>query len=91
MAKTNPFVEFLLSTLTGALETIGETKLVEVLQQLHDKNPDQYKAAILGGKAMVTALLPIVQKTGTKIDDAIINALDEAIATSAANNGITLP
>jgi hypothetical protein len=80
------FTDFLLNTLSSSLETIGETKLVEVLQQLHDKNPEQYQAAILGGQALVTALLPIVSKTGTKIDDAIVKALSEAIATSSSLN-----
>lgn len=80
------FKELLLSTLTGALETVGETKLLEVLQQLHDKNPEQYAAAIAGGKALVSALQPLVLKSGTKIDDAILAALSEAIAASEAAN-----
>lgn len=78
--------EFLLNLLSSSLETIGESKLVEVLQQLHDKNPGQYKVAILGGLQLVIALEPVVLGTGTKIDDAIIKALREAIETSAAAN-----
>ena len=84
------FTDFLINSLSGALETIGETKLEQVLQQLHDKNPVQYEAAVRGGHALVLALQPIVLKTGTKIDDAIVAALDEALTKSAANNGITL-
>ena len=78
--------EFLLNLLASSLETVGETKLVEVLQKLHDKNPAQYKVAILGGLQLVLALSPVVLTTGTKIDDAIIKSLKEAIETSAANN-----
>jgi len=84
------FTDFLLNTLSGALETVGEIKLVEVLQSLHDSNIEEYKAAINGGHALVLVLLPIVAKTGTKIDDAIIKALNEAINTSAAANDIKL-
>lgn len=78
--------ELLLNLLSSSLETIGESKLVEVLQKLHDKNPGQYKVAILGGLQLVLALEPVVLSTGTKIDDAIIKALKEAINTSAINN-----
>lgn len=84
------FSDFLLNTLSGALTTIGESKLEQVLQQLHDKDKAQYEAAIRGGHALVLALLPVVVKTGTKIDDAIINALDDAIKVSASVNGIIL-
>ena len=82
--------ELLLGLLAGALETAGESKLIEVLQDLHDKNPDQYKAAIYGGNALVKALLPVVTKSKTKIDDIFILSLNDAIQTSATNNGIDL-
>ena len=84
------FTDFLLNTLSGTLETYGESKLVEVLQALHDKDVDNYKAALYGGNALAKALLPVVTKTGTKIDDAIIKALKEAIDASAEANGVDL-
>jgi len=83
--------DFLLNLLSAALETAGESKLIEILQQLHDKNIDQYNTAIFGGHALVKALLPITAGTKTKIDDAIIKALDEAINQSAAANGVIFP
>lgn len=82
--------EFLLNLLTSTLETIGESKLIEILQKLHDSHPDQYRAAIYGGKALVNGLTPFISGTATHIDDAILKAIDEAIKTSAANNGIDL-
>jgi len=84
------FTDFLINSLSSTLETLGETKLEQVLQQLHDKDKVKYEAAIKGGHALVIALLPIVAKTGTKIDDAIVNALDEAIKVSAEANSVTL-
>lgn len=80
--------ELIFNLLAGSLQAIGESKLVEVLQQLHDKNPAQYQLAILGGLQLVLALEPVVETTGTKIDDAIVKALKEAIDTSAKNNSV---
>lgn len=84
------FTDFLLGTLTGALQTVGESKLEALLQDLHDSNPADYAGAITGGHALVKHLLPLVAKSSNKIDDAIVNALDEAINASAAANGVTL-
>lgn len=88
--KGSWFQEFLLGTLVGALETIGESKLIEVLQKLHDSDITAYNAAISGGYALVTALQPLVAGSGTKIDDAFVNALAEAIAASAEANQTTI-
>lgn len=82
------FTEFLLNTLSGALETAGGMKLIEVLQKLHDKNPEKYNIAIQSGHDFVAALLPIVEASKTKIDDGIVGALEEAINTSAETNGV---
>lgn len=82
--------ELLLNLLTGAIESVGESKLIAVLQDLHDKNPELYKSAIHGGNALVTALKPLVEKSATKIDDAVLNAIGDAVKQSAAANGITL-
>lgn len=82
----NKFAEILLGTLTPALESIAESKLVEVLQKLHDVDAVQYEAAIDGGRALVKALSPLVKKSKSPLDDAIISALSEAIETSAENN-----
>ena len=82
--------DLIINSLVSTAEQIGETALVKILQDLHDSKPDQYKAAIFGGHALVTALLPVVAGTATKIDDAIIQALSEAIVTSAAANSIQL-
>lgn len=82
------FSNFLTGLLSGMIESAGESKLIEILQELHDKNPAQYKAAIYGGTALVQGLLPLVTGTPNKIDDAILNAIDDAIRISAERNGI---
>lgn len=89
-SKSNPLIEFLLGSLTGAIATIGESKLEDALQDLHDKDPKGYKAVIAAGDLFVTKITPIVQKSATKIDDAVLTALGDAIKSSASKNGINL-
>lgn len=83
------FGELFLNLAGTALQTVAESKLVPILQDLHDSNPDDYKAAIQGGHALVKHLMPLTAKSTTKIDDMVIAALDQAINESAAANGIT--
>lgn len=85
------FTDFLLGTLTGALETVGESKLEAILQDLHDSNEADYNACINGLHAGVGHLLPLVAKSKNKIDDAIVKALNEAVDASAAANNIVFP
>lgn len=88
--KVNPILEFLLNTMTGALETVGELKLVDVLQKFHDKNPVEWEACVRAGHAFIKPLTKLVSATKTPIDDALVQALDEAISQSAADNGLLL-
>lgn len=81
---------FLLELLSGTLASIGESKLVEALQLLHDKNRVAYEAAIKGGHAFAVAMEAITDSSKTKIDDAIVASIKEAIETSAAANGVEL-
>lgn len=90
MAKSNPFLELILGAVTGAITTIGESKFEDVLQELHDKDLDAYKAVIAAGHAFVSKLKPLVLKSATKIDDAVLSAVEQAVTASAAKNGITL-
>ena len=86
--------ELLLNLLSGAIENIGESKLKDVLQKLHDSdttaNKDKYVAAIRGGWALCQFAKPLVDGTATKIDDAILNGLEDAIKASAEANGVAL-
>lgn len=83
-------LDFLVNLFSAALQTAGESKLEEILQDLHDSNPADYKAAVTGGHALVKHLKPLVLASKTKIDNAIVDALDDAINTSAAANGVNL-
>ena len=56
MAKKNVLLELL----SGTLATLGESKLEEVLQELHDNDKTEgktdYKSAIFGGQSFVTGI-----------------------------------
>lgn len=85
--KTN----FLLELLASTLAEVGESKLVEVLQSLHDKDLQGYKSALFGGLSFVEGITKLTDKSKTKIDDALVNAIREAIEESAKLNNIKLP
>ncbi len=82
--------EVLLALLSTSLQTVGEAKLLGVLQDLADNDKVQYEAAVRAGHSFVLAVKPLVDKTKTPIDDAILDALGDAIQSSASQNGITL-
>jgi hypothetical protein len=82
--------ELLANLLAGVLESVGESKLEDALQLLHDKHPEQWQVAVRGGYSLVTALQPFAASTANKIDDAVLKSLGEALQASATKNGITL-
>lgn len=82
------FTEFLINSLAPMISQIGQTKLIEVLQKLHDKNPEQYEATIRGGHTFIKPLVKLVADTKGKLDDGLVDAIDEAITISAESNGV---
>lgn len=83
--------EILLAALTPTLEAVGESKLVDLLQQLHDHHPETYQSALKSGYLFAKQLQPLVVNSSSKIDDAIIQAIIESIEASAQANNVTLP
>lgn len=83
--------ETLFKMFAGMLEQVGESKLEEVLQQLHDSDETRYNQAVVGGWALVSALEPLVEKTKTSIDDMLVNGIKDAISASAKTNDVELP
>lgn len=82
--------ELLVNTLSVSIETLGESKLVDVLNTFHKNDPVQYEKCLRGGYQFAQALTTLVDKTKTPIDNIFAQAIKEAIETSAAQNGITL-
>lgn len=83
------FGEILLALIGGALATIEQSKILPLLQDLHDSNLADYTAAVTGLHAGLKHLAPLAAKSSTKIDDLIIAGLNDAVNASAAANGIT--
>jgi len=83
--------ELLFKLFSGAIENVGESKLEEVLDELYAKDPEMYRAAVLGGNQLVKALQPHVEASKTQIDDIVLSAIGDAIRDSAARNGVELP
>lgn len=77
-------------SIINVAEAAAESKLDAILQDLHDSNLDDYKAAIAGGSAFIKHLQPLAAKTATTLDDEILADLQSIIATSAAKNNVTL-
>lgn len=84
------FTDFLVGTLTGTIQTIGESKLESILQDLHDSNETDYKATIALGVAFFAKISPLVEKSKNKIDDAILGAMKDAVEKSAKLNGVDI-
>lgn len=83
--------EFLLNLLASSIDGFAEPKLIEALQLLHDKNPEQYNAAVKGSMFLFSGLKPYIDKSKTQLDDIAFDSLEDAVRESAKRNGIELP
>lgn len=87
------WLEFILNMFANQLETTGETLFVGILQKLHDSNLDDWKAAVYELNSVSKRLMPLVEKTPTKLDDGLVIELGLAAKDSVAanpNDGIVL-
>ncbi len=80
---------FLLNLVLPTAEAAEETALDPVLQDLHDSNGDDYKAAINGAHALFQHLAPVLAKSNSAILKGLVGALEDEVNTNAAKNGIT--
>lgn len=83
--------EILLGALVPTITTIGEAKLVELLDQFHDKDPVHHKATCQSLYVGLQQLASLVDKTKTNIDNAVVDAMIGAIEQSASKYDIELP
>jgi hypothetical protein len=86
-AKPLPgWLVFLLNMVASQVEQTGEALFVNLLQKLHDKNVDEWKASVYGLWAAGKGLTPLVAGTPTKLDDGLVLELKQsALDTVAAN------
>lgn len=83
--------EILLALLATSLETIGESKLIELLNKEFAKDPERTTLVVKGAYPLAVLFVDAAGDSKTPIDDAIAKALKEAIEGFAGANGIELP
>lgn len=82
--------EVLLALLSGSLETIGESKLIELLNKEFAKDSERTTLVVKGAYPLAVLFVSAAGDSKTPIDDAIAQALKEAIEGFATANGIDL-
>ena len=65
--------------------------LTELLDKFHDDNPELHKSTLQAGWAFIDNPQSVVDKTKTKIDNALVQGIEDAIVASAKKYGISLP
>lgn len=84
----NPFIAMLLAV----AEAQGKDALKKVLQNVHDKNEQNYKLILVESYPLIdTKLEDFVKASEAKWDDNAVQALKEALEESAKANSFTLP
>ena len=74
----------------SSLVAAGKPKAIELLQELHTKNAHDYKAVIFALNAGAEHLKEVTDKTATTLDDSALAAIQDILASSASQNGITI-
>lgn len=83
--------EILVAALTGPLEVVSTIKLGELFDKLHDHDAEGHAATVKSLYIGIGQLERLTDETKTKIDDAVVNALQAAIVASAEKYDIELP
>ncbi len=85
-------LEFLLGIFSGAIKTLVKERMIAALSALKAKDEKAYKTVLTSLYPVVDVQLEdITDKTKTKADDLIVDALKESMEESATANGVTLP
>jgi hypothetical protein len=83
--------ELIINTFSPALQIVVTTKFNEILDDLAAKNPEAHKTICTSLYGPIDVHLEgLVAGTKTKIDDAIVSGLKEAIELSAETAGVEL-
>lgn len=85
-------LEFLLNTFSGAIKSLLKTRLSAALAALKAKDEKAYRTVLASLYPVIDVQLEdITDKSKTKADDVIVDAIKESMEESAAANGVTLP
>jgi len=86
---SNKLIEGALNVLAPAATPIISAKVADLLRKISPKQTR--KEVLIQLNSGVNLLLPLTDKTNTKIDDTAIDAIKDAIMTVAVEDEITLP
>ncbi len=84
------FKEVMAQMALGVVVQLETTAIVVELQALHDKNVEEYKAAIQVEMAEINRIQKLLVNSKSTILHSLLNGFDAAFKQSAAANGITL-
>jgi uncharacterized protein YktB (UPF0637 family) len=88
---SSKFTETLVNTLAPVIEIMAAEQLAGVFNRLHDKDPKAYAKYIPDLYEMTKKhLQELTSQSKSKIDDVIVQALENAIEQSAEVNGLEL-
>jgi len=76
--------------LISAIVSAEKAPVLAFLQSIHDKDADEYKALIFAANYGLKKAKTATDKTGTKLDDQAVAAIQDILSSSASANGITL-
>lgn len=82
--------ELLVTPFEQLLEGLGESKLEDVLDNIHAKDPEEHKIACVVLNFGTNKIKPYTDGTATKLDDAGVDMISQAVKASAAKFGIDL-
>lgn len=90
-AKMINLKEIFLTPFVAAIEAIGAAGLVEGLDQMKkDESPEDFAQIIKVFYANFSIVLKYAKKTKTKIDDAVVQTILDAVKQVADENNISL-
>lgn len=88
---SSKIVEIIVAGLTGPIQILIEEKVEEALKKLQAHDAVTYKAALQGLYIGAGQLERVTDKTRTKLDDAVVDALLAACEASAEEFEVELP
>ena len=92
MAKISPIVEGILNGLAFPLRLLATQQLVDLLEKLYVKDKNAHSTVLNAlYPAIDIHLEELTTKSKTKLDDAIIEAVKDAVTTSASAHNVVLP
>jgi hypothetical protein len=84
-------LEFFLNIFSNAVKDLVKSRLIAALSALNVKDEKAYKTVLASLYPVIDVQLEdITDKTKTKADDVIVDALKEAMEESAVINGVLL-